>query len=370
MYKRQVEETHRNISSQQNEDSGLNHNVYFSPYSQKLSSPINKCSMIDFDTELHKVDYAEFMNITDKLHEAMLRNQKYGVYVAPLLLKMTDYLDGTGSFQDLPSNINDSHNHLLSLMSDWKSMFHDNDLDRDLEFSDKVIKYSTPKRKKNVHLSRTKRLKSNIEINHISQSNFLSKKSCQKRQLNMCSSSVTDAVSTVPMLASGRTQAKKPRFCSFCRNPKCLNIQQCNLFGTYGSVQKCGETLKMFLADEAPFRTIHMDELDCILKNPEWKDVKHLQIKNLMSRNVITSGIRPTIETFLVKVTGINNTGRKVIAFEDVLISLKDVNQYISANTRSKTKYIFMNLLDHSLGEEYHDTPRYIVNHLFSQEKV
>ena len=116
----------------------------------------------------------------------------------------------------------------MSLMSDWKSMFHDNDHDTDLDFSDKVIKYSTPKRKKNVHLSRTKRLKSNIEINHISQSNFVSKKSCQKRQLNMCPSSLTKAVLTVPMLASGRTQAKKPRFCSFCRNPNCLNIQQCN----------------------------------------------------------------------------------------------------------------------------------------------
>ena len=85
-----VEERHANISTQQNEDSNLNDNVYFSPYSQKLSSPINKCSMIDFDTELHQVDYAEFMNITDKLHEAMLRNQKYGVYVAPLLLKMME----------------------------------------------------------------------------------------------------------------------------------------------------------------------------------------------------------------------------------------------------------------------------------------
>ena len=68
-----------------------------------------------------------------------------------------------------------------------------------------------------------------------------------------------------------------------------------------------------------------------------------------MSRNVITSGIRPTIETFLVKVTGINNTGRKVIAFEDVLISLKDINQYISTNSRTEAKYIFMNILDHNL---------------------
>lgn len=101
-----VEETHGNISCEQNEDSSLNHNVYFSPYSQKLSSPNNRYSMIDFDTELHKVDDSGFTSITDKLHEAMLRNQKYGIYVAPLLLKMTDYLDGTGSFQDLPNNIN------------------------------------------------------------------------------------------------------------------------------------------------------------------------------------------------------------------------------------------------------------------------
>ena len=40
-------------------------------------------------------------------------------------------------------------------MSDRKSMFHDNDLDRDLEISDKVIKYSTPKREKKVYLSRS-----------------------------------------------------------------------------------------------------------------------------------------------------------------------------------------------------------------------
>jgi len=83
--------------------------------------------------------------------------------------------------------------------------------------------------------------------------------------------------------------------------------------------------------------------------------VKHLQIQNLVSRTAITVGVRPSINNLLVKITGIDNTGRKEKAYENVLISLENVNGYISSNVKFKSRYIFMPLYDLSVGTKYHD---------------
>ena len=94
------------------------------------------------------------MEIAENLYESIKRNHSLGKYVTPMLLKLTEYLDNQESLQDIPSDINECHNYLLSIVSDWKSMFDDNDQDKDLSFSDKSISYKTPKRKHNVHISK------------------------------------------------------------------------------------------------------------------------------------------------------------------------------------------------------------------------
>ena len=91
------------------------------------------------------------------------------------------------------------------------------------------------------------------------------------------------------------------------------------------------------------------------MKDPQWKNVKYSQIQNLVSRTAISVGVRPTIDNLLVKITGIDNTGRKEKAYENVLISLGHVNRSISSNIKFKSRYIFMPLYDLSVGIEYHD---------------
>ena len=60
-------------------------------------------AMIDFNADLYNIDYQEYSEITDKLFHAIGRNQSLGKYVTPLLIKLTDFLDGNGSIQKIPS---------------------------------------------------------------------------------------------------------------------------------------------------------------------------------------------------------------------------------------------------------------------------
>ena len=136
------------------QDCAQNNQVYYSPY-DITSTSSNKTIMLDFNTDLYSVKCKDFMGITEKLYESINRNQTLGnKYVTPMLLKLTNYLDNVGSLQDIPSDINECHNYLLSIVSDWKTMLHDNDQDKDLSFSDNRISYKISKRKQNIHLSK------------------------------------------------------------------------------------------------------------------------------------------------------------------------------------------------------------------------
>ena len=49
--------------------------------------------MLDFNTDLHSVEYKDFMGIAENLYESIKRNQNLGKYVTPMLIKLTEYLD-------------------------------------------------------------------------------------------------------------------------------------------------------------------------------------------------------------------------------------------------------------------------------------
>ena len=281
------------------------------------------------------LEYNDFKDISDKLYSAMQRNRKFGTLMCGQMLKNLDFLNNLDSMDEIGTKFPTVEKQFLQRIQEHKIMFSSKST-KDSLFA--TPDFLTADGVHNVQYSSKKRFRSRIE-----------KATANVKKVKGKHNTKTPFV---PGFTTGKTNTGKKKSCSFCKSIVCANSKTCDKKQLFGRIITNATEYLSYLQDEAPYREIKDDDKKKFVISPDFSNIKHLQIVEVICKIKQTPMLRPNIDHFAVKINGIDENARVIETCENILVNISHISDIVNNIVPKKLRFVF-DKVEYSMGDEY-----------------
>ena len=212
-----------------------------------------------------------------ELYNCMKQNRMYGNMVAGQLLSLIDFFKYNFPIGGKHKDFSSVEKSYIMRFQQFESIFQSK-VPNDILFKDEYTLPPTVLGSKHAPRQRFKSTKEREQ---------------QKRKHNAITSPFPPLAFT-----ESQTNTGKKRKCTFCKDTNCTNVKSCPKKVRHGAVITNADEYCSYLKNTAPYRQMLNEERSRFMRNPDVKQMKHIQILAVVCKVQISPQYRPSDENF------------------------------------------------------------------------